>query len=276
MAHLEFTRERNTENAEDLTNIEVKGRQLQISKWLFLLVVVAFLVIWEVVIRFTMLLSPLFFPPPSHILQTLVEYGISGNLWTNLWHTTYRFSLALLSGGTSGLLCGMAAGSSIRVRNFFDPLVAMLHPLPKIALLPLVMILLGIGETSKIVVIAISVFFPMFINAMSGVSAISPRYLEIAQNYGASRLDIVRFVALPGSLPSIFAGIRIAVNIAWVVTIAIELVASTTGLGHEIWFVWQLLQVDKLFANLIVIAVIGYLTNVLIDWIQKRAIPWQT
>jgi NitT/TauT family transport system permease protein len=174
-----------------------------------------------------------------------------------------------------GAALGLAMGSSQRLRSLLDPIVAALHPLPKIALLPLVMVVFGIGDWSKVFVIAVSAFFPLLVSAMAGVHQISPIHFEVARSCGASRAKVLTRVVLPGSLPMLVAGARLALNTALLLTMAVELVLTQNGLGSMIWMAWQTLRVEQLYAVLIVVSVLGFVFNTLLERLGARLAPWQ-
>jgi ABC-type nitrate/sulfonate/bicarbonate transport system permease component len=161
-----------------------------------------------------------------------------------------------------------------RLRIIVDPFIAAFHPIPKTAIYPLVMIIFGIGEPSKVVTIAVATFFPALINSMAGVRQIPPVYLEVAKNYGARHWKTFTRVILPGSLPMLLAGIRIAFNNALVITIAVELLVARKGLGVMIWFAWETLRTADLYATLVIIAVIGILANILLQRLSLLVAPW--
>jgi len=232
------------------------------------------LAIWEWQVRIGGL-SALFFPAPSTIARTLARLVTSGELETHLSATLSRLFLGFALGGLPGLILGLAMGWSRRLRAIIDPLIAAAHPVPKIAVLPLIMIIFGIGESSKIVVVAVAVFFPMLINTMAGVRQISPIYFEVAKNYGASLFKVLTRVVVPGSLPLVLTGTRLALNTALVLTIAVEVVAAQEGLGEMIWFAWQTLRTEELYATLIVIAALGISFNLILQRLTARLVPWQ-
>jgi NitT/TauT family transport system permease protein len=155
-------------------------------------------------------------------------------------------------------------------------LIAAIHPIPKIAIFPLILIIFGLGEISIIVVIAISAFFPALVSSMTGVRQLDPIYYEIGHNYGANRWNTFFRILLPGSLPMILSGIRLGLNTGLLITIAVELISSHSGLGVMIWFSWQTLRVEELYATMIVVACIGIIINIglkaIFDWIA----PWNT
>jgi len=243
------------------------------ERWIPAAVLGGVLLAWEVLARLGQL-SPLFFPPPSIILLTLGEMALGGKLWPHLLATLERLGLGFVLGATAGLALGLGMGWSPRLRLIGDPLVAALHPIPKIAIFPLIMIIFGIGEASKVVAIAIAAFFPMLINSMAGVRGLSPVYFEVAHNYGAGRWKTFSRVVLPGSLPMTLAGVRLALNMALVIAVAVELLSARAGLGVLIWFSWQTLRIEDMYASLVVIGALGGGSNLLLQALTHRLTPW--
>ena len=247
--------------------------EIRYEKWAHWLVILSLLALWEILVAVGVV-SALFFPAPSTILVQTYKLLANGELLVHIYATVGRISISMLFGGFAGLFLGAAMGWSKRLRVLADPLIAALHPIPKISILPLVMIIFGIGESSKVIVVAISVFFPMLINTMVGVHQISPLYYEVAKNYGATPRKLFSRVILPGSLPMVMSGVRLAVNTALVVTIAVELVAAQEGLGAMIWLAWEILRTVDLYVSLLVITVLGILTNALIQYCTRLLAPW--
>jgi NitT/TauT family transport system permease protein len=231
------------------------------------------LLVWEVLARLDVI-PAIFFPPPSRIARTLVASIASGELPHHLGATAARVLPGLLIGGVPGLIAGIAMGWSRRLRAVADPIVAALHPIPKLALLPLFMVLFGIGEAPRVMVIAVSAFFPVLINAMAGVRQIQPAHIEAALCYGGGRMNVLRHVILPGSLPLVLAGVRQAANLALLVAIAVEMMAPDAGLGALVWISWQVLRVERLYATLLVIALLGAALNAALEWIARRSASW--
>ncbi len=239
-----------------------------------LLIAAGFVGTWEILGR-AGLVSSLFFPAPSVILRNLVDLFRTGELVVHLGATMSRMAGGFLMGGILGVMIGLPMGWSPRLQGFLDPFVAALHPVPKIALLPLVMIVLGIGEAPNLVVIGLASFFPMLISSLAGVHQISPLYCEVAKNYGATSLRMFHRVIFPRSLPLIFAGIRLALNSALVVTISVELVAAETGLGSMIWTAWENLRIEALYATVFLTALLGLSFSLVLNRLARWAIPWQ-
>jgi NitT/TauT family transport system permease protein len=180
----------------------------------------------------------------------------------------------IVIGGTIGVTTGILMGTIPRFRAIADPFVSAFHPLPKIAILPVVMALLGIGDRSRIAVISLAVFFPMMINTLAGVTQISRTHLDVARNYGASGWKLFTRVILPASMPLMFSGFRIALNLALLIAISIEIASSSVGMGALIWMSWEVLRIDVLYAALIVIMALGISFNFIVRAITQKLVPW--
>ena len=161
------------------------------------------------------------------------------------------------------------------VRIFFDPLIAMLFPIPKVALTPLLLLTFGVGDASKIALVAIATFFPVIINTYAGAANIEKIYWDVAKNFGASEMVMFTRIVFFGALPMIFAGLRIALAVSFIVVVAAEFVASKTGIGYLIWNSWELLQVDIMFVGIATIGILGLITSALFQEIERKVIPWK-
>ncbi|MBC5811699.1 MAG: ABC transporter permease, partial [Candidatus Eremiobacteraeota bacterium] len=161
------------------------------------------------------------------------------------------------------------------VRAYFDPLVALLYPIPKIALLPLIMFIFGLAEASKYVTVAIGVFFVMVINAESGVRQIGRIYLDVARAYRLTPRTFYLRVLLPGALPSIMAGARVAIGLAVVLAVAAEFVAARSGLGFTIFNSNQLFDVQTLYVAIVAVSLLGYALTALAGRLESVLVPWQ-
>jgi NitT/TauT family transport system permease protein len=229
---------------------------------------------WEIAAR-TRMISPLFFPAPSTILQALGKLTLSGVLAENLGATLFRVVTALVLGGGAGLVSGWLLGASDKARLALEPFVSAFHPLPKLAMFPLFLVLLGIGEESKVAVIAVSVFFPVLINTQAGVRHIDRSYWDVARNYGAGRWKLLTRVILPGSLPMTLVGFKLGLNMALMLAIAVEMLSARTGLGSLIWDSWNSLRTPNLFAVLFVMMALGVAGNALFTLLFRATVPWQ-
>lgn len=232
------------------------------------------LALWEVLARAEWI-PALYFPAPSVIGSTISrlfrEEDLAGHTLTTVGH----FAAGLVLGGIPAVLFGWLMGWSKRVRAVGDPIVAAVHPLPKVALLPLIMVVFGIGQVSLLIAISLSVFFPLVINSMTGVKLISPLDFDVARNLGASRFKVFTRVVVPGSLPFVMAGVRLAVNSAFHVAIAVELLASHRGLGAVLWQAWETFRPEEIYAGLVVLAILGLATAVTVRRVTARLVPWR-
>lgn len=216
----------------------------------------------------------LFFPPPSLVFETMLKLLISGELLGHVLASLQRVFIGFLLGAIPGALLGLSMGWSPTVRAAAEPLVSALYPVPKVALLPMIMLLFGIGDLSKVIVIAVGAFFPAVINAMTGVVGISPVYFEVASNCGAGRWKTFTRVVIPGSLPVVFAGLRLALGMALILVVTAEFVAARTGVGAMIWQAWETLRTEKLYAGVVTWAIIGLVSTDLLRRLERRVVRW--
>lgn len=247
----------------------------RLEPWGSLLLVTGGLAIWEILHR-TGVLTSMFFPPPSSVAVDLVILILSGDVAYHAGITLARVAIGFSIGAGAGLLLGLAMGMWRRLHTLLDPLVALAHPVPKIAVLPLILVVFGIGEGSKIALGALGAFFPMLINTVVGVRQISSTYFEVARSYGAAQGRMFRRVVLPGSLPMVLTGARISINVALVLTIAGELLVSQSGLGQKMWFGWQTMRIPDVYAWLAVTSLLGITLNSLLKRFSAWAMPWES
>ncbi len=235
---------------------------------------IALLLLWELVVR-AHLLDPVFFPAPSSILETFYEFARSGELVSNSWITLQRVVIGLAIGAVPGVAIGLIMGANKWFAAALDPIVALLYPVPKIAILPLVLLIFGVGEESKHALVAIGVFFIMVINTESGVRQIDAIYLDVARAFRIRPLSFYLRVMLPGALPSIFTGLRLSIGVAVVLAVAAEFSAAKSGLGYTIWNGWQTLQVEKMYVALVLVSVMGFALTLLAEYGERLSLPWR-
>lgn len=236
---------------------------------------VVLLTIWEILSR-TRTINPLFWPPPSSLWVTTRVLIEKQDLFGDIRISLFRILTGFVVGTVPGIILGLAMGLFWPVRVFFMPLAAAIYAVPKIAILPLVIIALGIGEASKIAVVALSIFFLVVLNTVSGVLELDPTYRDVASNLGANRFKLFWTVALPGALPSIFTGMRLALGFALIVIVGTEFLAADKGIGHMIWQNYQTLRIRQMFVGLIVTGVMGWFLNLLLTIIERFAMPWRS
>lgn len=236
---------------------------------------VLLLTIWEILSR-TKTINPLFWPPPSSLWGTTRVLIEKQDLFGDIRISLFRILAGFVVGTVPGIILGLAMGLFWPVRVFFMPLAAAIYAVPKIAILPLVIIALGIGEASKIAVVALSIFFLVVLNTVSGVLELDRTYRDVASNLGANRFELFWTVAMPGALPAIFTGMRLALGFALIVIVGTEFLAADKGIGHMIWQNYQTLRIRQMFVGLIVTGLMGWFLNLLLNIIERFAMPWRS
>jgi NitT/TauT family transport system permease protein len=220
------------------------------------------------------LIDKTFFPAPSDCVQALVRLVSAGELLPNLGITLQRIIAGFFLGVIPATLLGVAMARVSWMRVLIDPLIAITYPIPVIAILPLLLVIFGIGGRPIIVLAGIISFFPAVVNSMTGVLQVDERLVLMARNMGASRQQILWKIVLPGALPAIFAGIRLAAGLALLGTIAGEFLAASDGIGSMTWRYWQIYQIDNMYATLAVIAAMGFLLTTVTLRVQRRFFGW--
>jgi NitT/TauT family transport system permease protein len=216
-----------------------------------------------------------FIPAPTDIAQKFHLLVTNGELALHVAVTLYRVFAGFFIGIVPAIAVGLLMAMFKPVRLFFDPLIAALFPIPKIALMPLLLLAFGFGDASKIALVAIAVFFPVVVNTYVGAANIEKIYWDVAKNFGASQRVMFTRVVFFGALPMIFAGLRIALAVSFIVLVASEFVASKTGIGYLIWNSWELLQVDTMFVGIVTVGILGLITSAAFQEIERKVVPWK-
>lgn len=242
---------------------------------LYLLPPLAVLGVWELASRMAWL-DYRFFPAPSAILHHLALDIPPSELWGHIRATLLRVAAGYTLGTSAGMVLGVAMGLVKPLRNAFYPLVAALYPIPKIAVLPLIMLIFGIGELSKIVVVAVGSFFLVILNTLRGVDDLNPLYHDLARVYRVPRYRYVRNIVLPGALPAVFTGLRLALGYSLVIVVAAEFSGASSGIGYMIWQAWETFSIKTMYAGIALIAILGICFSLALDALERRLIPWRT
>jgi ABC-type nitrate/sulfonate/bicarbonate transport system permease component len=229
-------------------------------------------VLWELAARLH-LIDTRFFPAPSSIAGTFAAQIANGSLLANTEISLLRLVFGFLLGAIPALVVGLVMGLYRPVRILVEPLILATYPIPKSAILPLILLVFGLGEASKIVMVAIGVFYPVVINTASGVMQIPTMYLDVGKNYGASRWQTFRTIALPGALPFIMTGIKLGAGLGLILIAIAEMVGAQSGLGYMIWNAWQILSVNTMYVGLIMIAILGFVMTIGLNELERLLIP---
>lgn len=246
----------------------------QYPSWLSPVALLGVFLVWEGFAR-TGIVSELFLPAPSSILREGIVMIQSGEIVANLSASLYRIALGYVIGSVLGITIGLLTGMSKLADKIGTPIVYALYPIPKIALLPLIILWLGIGEVSKVTIVGLGVFFPVVINTYSGVKNIDPLYIKVAVSFYTSKTNLIRKVILPGALPVIFAGLKLAAGTSLLMLVAAEMIAAQEGLGAMILHYGDLMLTTKLMVGVIILSALGVLFTNLLQYLEKKIVPWK-
>ena len=239
--------------------------------WIALALVIA---IWQAA-GSAGVVNPLFLPAPSAIARAIYQLAISGALWQHLSASLLRIGVGWLLGTAAGVAVGFAIGLSRLARSVGITFISALFPIPKIALLPLLILWLGIGEEPKIATIALGVFFSTAISVYSGVDAVPRNLIRMAQSFNVPFATIVRKVIWPGALPAILAGFRITASVALLLVVSAEMIGAQYGIGAFVLQAGNLMQTDQLLAGVVILSVFGLAVGKVIGWLETRLLHWR-
>lgn len=235
--------------------------------------IIGLLVIWETIARLGFV-SPLFLPAPTTILADGWDMLTNGEIVDNLLASLYRIVLGYALGSSLGILIGLLLGFSRWADAIGTPVVYSIYPIPKIALLPLFILWLGIGELSKVTIIALGVFFPVVINTYSGVKNVDSMLIKAAVTFGSNHFNVIRKVILPGALPMIFAGLKLAAGTSLLLLVAAEMIAAQQGIGSMVLHYGNLMITSKLMVGVLILSLLGLTFNRTLQWLEKKLLPW--
>jgi NitT/TauT family transport system permease protein len=235
--------------------------------------VLGLLLLWQILVQAGRI-NPLFLPAPLSVLGAMWEMTRSGELPWAVLVSLNRVAQGFIYGAVLGVLLGLIGGAVRWVEDLLDPWVAAVYPIPKSALFPLFLLWFGLGNSSKIVTIAVGVLFLVLVNTMTGVRAINPVLLKAARDLGASRLQIFVKVILPGALPNIFTGLRLGAGMALILVFITEIEATKAGLGFLLWEAFQLMDTRHVFVGVVTFGLLGVATTWLLQWLERVTCPW--
>ncbi|MEV0943428.1 ABC transporter permease [Micromonospora wenchangensis] len=214
-------------------------------------------------------------PAPSRVLTTGVRLAGDGTLGVHLLDSLTRAGIGLLLGGVLALVLGAAAGLLRIGDDLVDPPVQMARMLPHLGLVPLLIIWVGIGESLKITLVALGVFFPIYFNTYAGIRDIDERLVEAARTCGLGPAARLRHVVLPGALPSLFLGLRLAIGAAWLSLVVGEQVNAQTGVGFLMMEAREFSQTDVVVLGLVIYALLGLLSDLALRMVERRTLTWR-
>lgn len=241
------------------------------------LAVVMAVALWGVVTHFR-LVTPLLLPSPLSILKTGITLSEEGYvdvpLWQHILISVARAMSAFIVATILGIPLGLYMGMSATLNAVLNPFVQFLRPVPKLALIPLVIVWFGIGEFSKFLLIFLATFLTVVVSAAAAVRNVKEGRIRVAETLGASQYQIFRRVILPSALPELFVGVRMAIGIGWTTLIAAEMIASSSGLGWMVMNASSYLRTDVVIIGIVLLGGIGYALDALLVLAQHRLVPW--
>jgi ABC-type nitrate/sulfonate/bicarbonate transport system permease component len=241
-----------------------------LKRWISPLLLV---VIWELVSRFH-LVDPFFLPAPTTILVAAYKMIASGELIKHIKISLFRalsgYFIAVLVGIGLGIMVGWSKVSE----NIFDPLIELIRPIPTLALVPLIILWIGIGDLSKIIIVFKACLFPVLLNTIAGVKSVDKKLIQAARSLGAKDRQILMKVVIPSALPVIFTGIRISTAMCMMAIVGVEMIAAESGLGFLIVDMQRIFATDKMFVGIITLTLLGFFMDRIVRWVQKRVLKW--
>ncbi|MDS9468913.1 ABC transporter permease subunit [Paracoccus sp. MBLB3053] len=233
----------------------------------------AIMILWEIA-GAAGLIAETLMPRPSVILATALRMTLSGELPAHLGISALRALAGLAVGGGIGFALGIANGVSRLSETLTDATLQMVRNIPHLALIPLVILWFGIGEGAKLFLVALGVFFPIYLNTLHGIRNIDPQLIEMGRAYGMSRREMFRRIVLPGALPSIFTGLRYGLGIMWLTLIVAETLSASSGLGYMAMKAREFMVLDVIVLSILLYAAFGKIADGLTRALERRALKW--
>lgn len=235
---------------------------------------VALAVVWEAAVRFGVIQGRLM-PPPSRVAETLVELWRGGSLMSHVAATVWRVAAGFALGLVLATLLGALTGFSTRARQLLDPMLQALRSIPSIAWVPLFILWFGIFEASKVALIAVGAFFPIYLGLMSGIQGVDRKLVEVGRVYQFGPLALIWRILVPAALPAWLTGVRGGLGLAWMFVIAAELMGASEGLGYLLLDGQMVGNAAQIMAALVLFAILGKATDSLVVLLTRRLVRWQ-
>ncbi|EMR07289.1 Putative aliphatic sulfonates transport permease protein ssuC [Bhargavaea cecembensis DSE10] len=234
----------------------------------------ALVIVWEALSRAGVF--PAYqLPAPSVILSTITGMAQDGSLWSHVGITVYRVFAGFLIGALVAVVLGSVVGFYKKAEHVLDPTIQAFRSIPSLAWVPLFILWMGIGEPSKVTMIAVGVFFPVYLNTVSGIAGVDRKLIEVGRMYGLNAYQLVTRVILPAALPSFLTGLRSGLGLGWMFVVAAELMGASQGLGYLLVVGQNTLSPETIIASIILFAVIGKLSDWILKIIEERALHYQ-
>lgn len=242
-----------------------------IHGWIVPLAIVA---IWEAAAALD-LISTATLPAPSTIIGQFFSLIASGELFEHLGISAYRAGLGFLLGAAAGLLLGLSTGLGKLAERTLDPSLQMLRTIPLLSLIPLFILWFGVGEFSKILMIALGAFFPVYVNTFLGIRNVDSKLIEVSRIFQYSRWQLLGKMIIPAALPNILLGLRLSLGVAWLVLVVAEMMGTSAGVGYMIQDARAYSQTDKVFVGISIFAIVGKLSDSAVRLLETRWLRWR-
>jgi sulfonate transport system permease protein len=220
------------------------------------------------------IINPAILPPPSRIFGAFKSLVLNGQIVRHLRASTFRVLLGFAAGTAGGLAVGIVVGLSHKIERAAVLIISVLRPIPMIALIPVFILLLGIDEASKIAVITMGAFWPVFMNTVYGIKSVDKKLLELAYALRKSRRYTLIRVVMPSALPPVFVGIRLGAGTAWACVVAAEMIAASSGMGFLVMFAREVSQTSVMFMGVLLIGLFGLFIDFVIQRIERQVLSW--
>lgn len=230
--------------------------------------------VWEWAAR-AGLIPPWQLPAPSDVFWTVVDLHESGDLYVHVGASLRRVGLGFLIGGSLGVLFGLAVGLSKTIERLLNTMLQAIKSVPTLGWVPLLILWFGIGETSKLTLIAIGAFFPVYVNLSAGVQGVERTLIEVGKVHSLSKLAVLFRIMLPAATPSFITGLRVGLTQAWLFMVIAELMAASEGLGFLLTMGREVARPDLLLCSLVVLAILGKITDSLIGLFERKMLAWR-
>ncbi len=235
---------------------------------------VTFLILWQAASAAGLITSGLI-PSPVSIAAAFSTLAASGELALHICVSLLRAAAGLAIGLTLGTAAAVVSGLSTRGEEAIDSSLQMIRTLPHLALVPLFILWFGIGETPKVLLVALGAFFPLYMNLFAGIRNVDPKLVEAARVFSLSGAKVIRYVILPGAMPQALVGLRYAMGVAWLSLVVAEQINATSGIGFLINNAREFLQIDVIFVGLIVYALLGLFSDLAVRTLERRLLAWR-
>lgn len=242
--------------------------------WMGSIIPILLLIVWEVLSRLGYFPAYLL-PAPTTVVSTIINLAKDGSLWGHIGITLYRVFAGFFLGTAAALILGGLVGLYRKAELLFDPLIQAFRAIPSLAWVPLFILWMGIGEVSKITMISVGVFFPVYLNTISGIAGVDRKLIEVGKMNRLSTFQLVRRIILPASLPSFLTGLRSGLGLGWMFVVAAELMGASQGLGYLLIAGQNTLSPETILASILLFAFIGKGTDWVLKKLESRTLHWQ-